>query len=323
MEVVRLESRPPAMAVSRSFLPAGGPRPVVTVGNFDGVHRGHQALVAAAVSRARDASAACVALTFDPHPARVLQPERAPRSLMTVEHKAECLGALGVDVLAVLAFTRGLAAEDPEGFARGVLAGTLGARAVVVGEEFRFGNARAGDVALLRRLGERLEFDVFAVPPVMHEGRPVSSTRIRDSLAAGDVAGAAALLGRPYFVEGRVVRGEGRGRTLGIPTANLEPANEILPRIGVYAARARVADRVLHPAVVNVGRRPTFGGETLTVEAHLLAFEADLYGQSMRLFFEARLRDERAFGNREALVRQIHEDKRAASRILDGATDGL
>jgi riboflavin kinase / FMN adenylyltransferase len=289
MEVVRLESRPPAMAVSRSFLPAGGPRPVVTVGNFDGVHRGHQALVAAAVSRARDASAACVALTFDPHPARVLQPERAPRSLMTVEHKAEYLGALGVDVLAVLAFTRGLAAEDPEGFARGIVAGTLGARAVVVGEEFRFGNARAGDVALLRRLGERLEFDVFAVPPVMHEGRPVSSTRIRDSLAAGDVAGAAALL----------------------------------PRIGVYAARARVADRVLHPAVVNVGRRPTFGGETLTVEAHLLAFEADLYGQSMRLFFEARLRDERAFGNREALVRQIHEDKRAASRILDGATDGL
>jgi len=322
MEVVRLESRPPTGA-GPGRVPLGGLRPVVTVGNFDGVHRGHQALVTAAVSRALESFGSAVALTFDPHPARVLQPERAPRSLMTLEHKAEYLAALGVDVLAVLPFTHDLAAESPEGFARVVLAGTLRARAVVVGAGFRFGKGRAGDVALLRRLGESLEFEVFAVPAVMHEGRPVSSTRIRESLAAGDVASAAALLGRPYFVEGRVVRGEGRGRTLGVPTANLDAANEILPKNGVYAARARVATGVLRPAVVNVGRRPTFGGDALTVEAHLLDFEADLYGQSLRLFFQARLRDERTFADKGALVRQIHEDKSTAARILEGARDGV
>jgi riboflavin kinase/FMN adenylyltransferase len=320
MEVVRLGSHAPGPAglPGPPAFPASKAPPVVAVGNFDGVHRGHQALVGAAVRRARETEGPAIALTFDPHPARILKPERAPRSLMTLEHKSECLAALGVDVLAVLPFTAELAAESPEGFVGRVLMGALQARAVVVGEGFRFGRGRAGDVLELQRLGEHLGFEVLAVPAVLHEGRPVSSTRIRESLALGDVATAAALLGRPYFVEGAVVRGDGRGRQLGIPTANLEVANEILPRPGVYAARVRIPSGELWPSVVNVGRRPTFGGDALTVEAHLLGFEADLYGQSLRLLFEARLRDERAFPGREALVAQIREDRRQAAVLLEG-----
>jgi riboflavin kinase/FMN adenylyltransferase len=295
--------------------------PAVAVGNFDGVHRGHQKLVAAARARAAAAAGTCVALTFDPHPARVLQPDRPLRRLMTEEQRAEALAALGVDVLAVLPFTPALAALSPEDFATSVLRGALRAKAVVVGEDFRFGKARAGDVAQLRELGSRLGFEVVGVPPVLEGGAPVSSTRIREALGLGDVATAASLLGRPYFVDGEVVRGEGRGRTLGIPTANLLVENEILPKGGVYAARAGRPGEPLRPAVVNLGRRPTFGGGEPTVEAHLLDYDADLYRQRLRVSFEARLRDERAFAGKDALVAQIREDMAAARAFL--LSDGL
>jgi riboflavin kinase/FMN adenylyltransferase len=316
MEVVRLEPVLAGTAAGESGEGRLSPFPAVAVGNFDGVHRGHQALVAAAHARARATTGACVALTFDPHPAQILQPDRPLRRLMSEEQRAECLAALGVDVLAVLPFTRELAALSPEDFAEKVLAGRLGAKAVVVGEDFRFGRARAGDVAVLHDLGRRLGFEVVPVPAVLHGGLPVSSTRIREALLAGDVGAAASLLGRPYFVEGTVVRGEGRGRTLGIPTANLAVLNEILPKGGVYAARVGPPGQALRPAVVNLGRRPTFGGGDPTVEAHLLDFEADLYGQRLRVAFERRLRDERAFPGKEALVAQIHEDLAAARAAL-------
>jgi riboflavin kinase / FMN adenylyltransferase len=309
VEVVRLEK-----GARRNW-----PAPALTVGNFDGVHRGHQALVAAALAQARGMGGTAVALTFDPHPERVVDPAHATTTLMTVDQKAEVMGALGLDVLAVLTFDAARAAQPAEDFAAEVLARGMGARAVVVGTAFRFGHARAGDAALLARLGRTLGFGVTAVPPVEHDGAPISSTRIRSELAAGRVEQARALLGRDFFVDGTVVRGEGRGRLLGIPTANLDVVNETLPAHGVYAGWCRTLDPVgtRWPAVVNLGRRPTFGGREVTVEAHVLDQDVDLYGRRLRLEFAGRLRDELPFPGPEALVGQIRRDVKRARALLD------
>lgn len=303
-------------AILQRGLPVGWPSPAVTVGNFDGVHRGHQTLVAAASSRARASGGAVVALTFEPHPARVLHPGRAPGALTTLAQKEELLAGLGVHRLAVLPFDRSVAALSAGEFAREILVRTLGARDVVVGESFRFGRGREGDAPTLRGLGEELGFRVVALPPVLEAGAPVSSSRVRDALGRGDVDAARALLGRAPFVDARVVRGDGRGRTIGVPTANLEPENEVLPARGVYAATCRVGGGDVRPAVVNLGRRPTFGGGAETVEAHLLDFEGDLYGARLRLFFVARLRGEERFPDAGALVARIREDVARARALL-------
>ncbi len=294
----------------------------VTVGNFDGVHRGHQTLVAQAVARARESGGEAVVLTFEPHPARVLRPERAPAALSTLDQKEELLDGLGVDRLAVLPFDREVAALSPEDFARDVLAGALGARHVVVGASFRFGRRREGDAHRLAELGRALGFSVSALPPVLERGGPVSSSRVREELARGDLRAARDLLGRPYFVDASVVRGDGRGRTLGVPTANLEPENEVLPARGVYAGRCRTPGGGFHAAVVNLGERPTFGGGRVTVEAHLLDFDGDLYGARVRLEFHARLRDEERFAGTEALVARIREDVERARTLLPGPAAG-
>jgi riboflavin kinase / FMN adenylyltransferase len=308
MEVVRLES----------LEPRGWPEAALAVGNFDGLHRGHQALVALAVRDARAAGGTSVVLTFDPHPSRVLSPDRAPASLMTLDQKAEILAGLGVDRLAVLPFTAELSRRAPEDFARDVLQRALGARVVVVGSSFRFGRGRTGDLAMLRRLGDALGFRVHGQRPVIARGGPISSTRIREALARGDVDAARDFLGRRFFVDGVVVRGEGRGRRIGIPTANLDVANETVPGGGVYACWCRVLGDASapRPAAVNVGRRPTFGGGVTTVEAHLLDFDADLYGRTLRVEFEARLREERKFPGAEALVAQIRSDIVEARQVL-------
>jgi riboflavin kinase/FMN adenylyltransferase len=293
------------------------PGAAVMVGNFDGVHRGHQALVAAARQEARDASV--VGLTFDPHPSRVLSPAQAPSALMTLDQKAEVLESLGVDVLAVLPFTAERAAQTPEDFARDVLRRALDARTVVVGSGFRFGRGRSGDVPRLAELGHELGFRVVTVPPVQQGGRPISSTRVREDLGRGAVESAAELLGRPYFVDGTVVKGAGRGRQLGLPTANLQVVNEMLPAHGVYAGWCHRLPKTVAPwrAVINLGRRPTFGGEAVTLEAHLLDTEVDLYGQLVRLAFAARLRDERRFEGADALREQVRLDVEAAGAVLD------
>jgi riboflavin kinase/FMN adenylyltransferase len=296
------------------------PAPALTVGNFDGVHRGHQALAAAALDQARQRGGTAVALTFDPHPARVIDPSRAVATLMTLDQKAEVMAGLGLDALVVVPFDAERAAQAPEEFTRDVLATALGARAVVVGTAFRFGRGRVGDAGLLARLGGTLGFQVTSLPPVEHDGAPISSTRIRKDLEAGRVEQARVLLGRPFFVDGRVVRGEGRGRTLGIPTANLDVANETLPARGVYAGWCRVLDPPSGPrwpAVVNLGRRPTFGGRDTIVEAHLLDQDLDLYGRRLRLEFAARLRDEQPFAGPEALVEQIRRDIARSRPLLD------
>jgi riboflavin kinase/FMN adenylyltransferase len=289
-------------------------RTALAIGNFDGVHRGHQALVAAAVEDARRHGGSAAALTFDPHPARVLKPDAAPAALLTLDQKAEILRGLGVVSLAVLDFDREVAALDPRAFADRVLRRILDARLVVVGSNFRFGRKRAGDVSLLRELGALLGFEVHEVPPVVHDGRPISSTRVREAVVAGHVEEAAHLLGRDLFVDGDVVRGEGRGRTLGIPTANIRPLNELLPREGVYAGLLSAG--ATWPAVVNLGRKPTFGGTGVTLEAHALGETGDIYGRRVRLSFAARLRDEQAFTGPEALVAQIHRDVDQARALL-------
>jgi riboflavin kinase/FMN adenylyltransferase len=262
-----------------------------------------------------------VALTFDPHPAQVLGRHRVPAALTTLAQRAELLGALGADALAVLPFTRAVAALAPEAFARDVLVGALGTRHVVVGETFRFGRGQAGDAAFLARLGASLGFGVQALAPVLADGRPISSSRVREALGAGDVTQAEALLGRPHLVDGTVVEGDRRGRTLGFPTANLDTGGALLPAHGVYAGRCRLADGRQPLAVVNVGRRPTFGGRTVTVEAHLLDFDGDLYGTRLRLSFSVRLRGERRFAGQDALVAQIRRDVERARALVAAAPE--
>jgi riboflavin kinase / FMN adenylyltransferase len=302
-----------------SSSPLGWRSPAVTVGNFDGVHRGHAALVSAAVAWARGHDAEAVVLTFDPHPARVLAPGRAPAALTTPAQKEELLAGLGVDRLAVVGFDAGVARLSAEEFCRRVLAGAIGARHVVVGESFRFGRDREGDAARLAAVGEGLGFSVRPLPPVLERGAPVSSSRVREALLAGDVREASSLLGRPYFVDAPVVRGDGRGRAIGVPTANLEPENEILPARGVYAARCRVPGATWCDAVVNLGHRPTFGGGHPTVEAHLIGFDGDLYGTRVRLEFHERLRGEERFAGPEALVARIRDDVARARSLLSTA----
>ena len=310
MERVRLDA----------LAPCGWPEPAVTVGNFDGVHLGHQSLAAETVRQARARGGTAVALTFDPHPSRVLSPDRAPSTLMTLDQRAEALAAIGIDRLAVLPFTFELSRESAADFARKVLRDAMGARVVVVGQGFRFGRGREGDLAGLARLGQSLGFEVVGTAPVIHEGAPISSTRIREALARGAVAPARAMLGRRFFVDGTVGTGVGRGRKIGLPTANLAVLNETLPARGVYAAWCREpagGGATRHPAVVNIGHRPTFGAGALSVEAHLLDFEGDLYGRVLRVEFQERLREERTFDGPEALLRQVRDDIGRARRMLD------
>ena len=292
----------------------------LTLGNFDGVHRGHQALVAETVAWARTAPGGAAVLTFDPHPARILNPSQAKTALMTLDQKAEVIASLGVDRLVVLPFTERVARMSAEDFARLVLREALGAARVVVGPDFRFGRGRAGDVLALTGLGGFLGFQVRGLAPLLEDGAPISSSRIRNFLGSGDVAKARDLLGRPFYVDGTVVRGEGRGRSLGFPTANVAPRNETLPLLGVYACRVRLGGGLgPWPAVANLGQRPTFGGGEAVLEAHLLDFEGDLYGQEARIEFVERLRAERTFPGKVELLEQIRADVLAARRVLEKA----
>jgi riboflavin kinase/FMN adenylyltransferase len=285
----------------------------VAIGNFDGVHLGHQALLAEARRRAHGPGAT-VALTFMPHPARVLAPAKAPPLIMPLARRLELLAQAGADVVVIQPFTPEFAAVEADDFVRRVLARELGAADVVVGFDFSFGKGRAGNVQRLQALGAELGIGVAVIPPVTVDGLPCSSTRVRSLVAAGDLRPAASLLGRAFELEGTVVRGAARGRSLGFPTANLAPDTELAPRLGIYAARARLSDgpddATAHVAAVSVGRNPTFEGPTapVTVEAHLLDFTGDLYGRRLRLELIDWLREERKFDSIDALVAQIGAD---------------
>jgi riboflavin kinase/FMN adenylyltransferase len=292
--------------------------PVVALGNFDGLHRGHQQLVDEVRRRAGERGGTPAALVFDPHPPRVLRPDRAPKLLMTLDQKLEAFERAGLRGVAIVRFTLELARWEPETFVETVLVDWLRVAEVWAGANFLFGRDRAGTFSLLRALGEDRGFRAQQIEPVRFKDFVISSTRIRHLVAEGRVDEAGALLGHPYFIDGTVVQGDGRGRGLGYPTANLQTDNELLPPRGIYITIATI-DGVQRPSVTNVGIRPTFGGGPLIVEAHLLDAPAscDLYDRRLRLAFVARIRDEEKFDDVEALKRAMAADVARARQVLD------
>ncbi len=289
---------------------------MLALGNFDGLHRGHMKIIDRVRRRAGERGGTPAAMTFDPHPSRVLRPDKAPPLLMTTGQKLEALGRAGMQGVAVVRFTQDLSTWEPEQFVRTVLVDWLHVAEVWVGANFLFGHNRAGTFSVLRSLGARYNFRAEKIDPVRYKDFVVSSTRVRRLLTEGRVDEAAALLGHHFFIDGTVTRGAGRGRGIGFPTANICTDNELVPPTGVYATLVTL-DGVVHPAITNLGFRPTFGDvERVTIETHLFQFDRDLYGQKVRLSFVQRLRDERAFPDVDALRAQIEADCRSAQRLF-------
>lgn len=297
--------------------PVGWPHPVLALGNFDGLHRGHMKIIERIRRGAQERAGTSVVLTFDPHPPRVLRPDKAPLLLMTPEQKRAALARAGVQGLAVVRFTDELSQWEPEAFVRRVLVDWLRVAEVWVGADFLFGRNRSGNFTLLRALGQQHGFRAEKIDPIRYKDFVVSSTRIRRLVTEGRVEEAGALLGRHYTVTGQVVHGAARGRELGFPTANLATGNELLPPHGVYATFV-TSGGVVWPAVTNIGIRPTFGGApAVAVESHVLGDPGDLYDRTIDVAFVQRLRDERRFADVDALREQIGADVRRARRLFD------
>ena len=296
-------------------------RPVLTIGNFDGVHLGHRAILQTVTERARSLAGEAVLYTFDPHPRKVLRPDRAPSLIATLDQKIELLEAAGIDVLIVENFDLDFAKTEPEAFVREYIHHRITPVEVYVGYDFHFGRDREGSMRLLTETGPRLGFSVTIIPEVTMEDRDVNSTRIRQLLAAGQTAEAARLLGRPFSARGSIVEGMRRGREIGFPTANLAHENEILPKPGVYVCEMRFLDEgdppagSFWPAVTNLGYRPTYDDQRdLVAEAHLLDFSGDLYGRRVDLNFLKRLREEEKLSSPQALAGQIRRDVEAGRK---------
>jgi riboflavin kinase / FMN adenylyltransferase len=298
--------------------PARWVHPVLALGNFDGLHRGHLKIIERVRRRASERAATSVVMTFDPHPPRIVRPDKAPPLLMTTGQRLEALADAGIQGTAVVRFTHELSQWDPESFVRTVLVEWLHVSEVWVGANFLFGRDRAGNFSLLRSLGARYGFRAEKIDPVRYREFVVSSTRIRRLVAEGRVDEAGALLGHGYFIDGEVVRGAERGRLLGFPTANLRTENELVPPNGVYATTAQIRDAVLHPSITNIGVRPTFGDVAeRVIETHLLDVNRELYGERLRLGFVQRLRDERAFESVDLLRAQIEADRQRARALFE------
>jgi riboflavin kinase/FMN adenylyltransferase len=289
-------------------------KPVLALGNFDGVHLGHQAIFHQTVARARTIGGTSMVFTFEPHPMQVLAPEKAPPLLTTFTQKMRLIAALGVSVGIRVTFNETFARQQPVDFIREVLCQSIGVHDLIVGYDFRFGHRRAGTTALLQEHAAVYGYQVTVVPPITRDNIVVSSSKIRRLLHEGQVESAARLLGRFYSIEGPVVEGHHRGAALGFPTANVRPVNDIVPRTGVFAVRVVWKDRT-YAGVANVGYNPTFGNQTLSVEAHLFDFAADLYGETIRIEFVARIREERKFASVDELVAQIACDVQQAQAI--------
>lgn len=298
-------------------LPHGLPHPVATIGNFDGMHLGHRELICGVEARAREIGGTATVITFDPHPLQVLAPGNAPRPLQTLAQKLRIIEALGIDLAVVIPFDRVFAALGPRQFVDSVLCGRLSVREVYVGPNFAFGHRREGSLNTLRALGETRGFSAEKMHQVHFRGSRVSSTAVRQALAAGQVTLARRLLGRPYEIEGEVVHGDGRGAGIGVRTANLRTPNELVPRRGVYVTLLAL-EGTRRLSVTNIGVRPTItgGGEAAveTLEAHVIGFEGEVYGQEVRLEFLLRLRDERRFSGPDELLAQIRRDIARARR---------
>lgn len=283
---------------------------VVAIGSFDGVHLGHRAIINVAIQRAKELNIPAVAVTFDRHPQEATQPQSSPPYLTTLTSRLRSLIEVGVDGVLVLRFDREFSRLEPEAFVQSVLRKHLSVRHIVVGRDFRFGHQRSGSVEYLREGQARYGFTVEAVPDVVYGGERISSSRIRQALLNGEVREAAAMLGRAYILEGIVVRGQRLGRKLGYPTVNLSLiAPQLIPKDGIYAGRAlHVRTGAVYTAAVSIGMRPTVGGETRTIEAYLLGFSGNLYGEEVHLALLYRLRDERKFETLDALKAQMAQD---------------
>ena len=296
--------------------PAWVSHPVLALGNFDGLHRGHLKIIERVKRGAAEHGGTPMAMTFDPHPPRVVRPDKAPPLLMTTAQKLEAFDRAGLSCVAVVRFTHEMSQWDPDTFVRTVLVEWLRVSEVWVGANFLFGHERSGNFSLLRTLGQRYGFRADKIDPVRYKEFVVSSTRIRRLVAEGRMDEAAALLGHQYALDGVVVEGRRRGREIGFPTANLRTDNELLPPHGVYATTLTV-DGVFHASITNIGVRPTFGDATgTTVETHVMGYSGDLYGRQVRLGFVQRLRDERRFSDIDALKAQIDADVRRAERLF-------
>lgn len=291
------------------------PRPVLTLGNLDGVHLGHQALLRHAVEDARAWGGKSVVLTFEPHPLKILAPDRAPRLLLTHKDKLLLLQSFGVDIVIIQTFDRNFADVEADEFVRRYLVERLKIRKLWVGHDLRFGKNRKGRVEDLMRWGREAGFEVGVVGAIELNGARISSSRIRTMLEQGQVDEARRFLGRYHFVSGRVVAGHRRGRQLGFPTANIMPRTEVIPGDGIYATFLQAGARQWS-GVTSVGLNPTFGQGPRTIETFIFDFEGDLYGQAVRLFFIQRIREERQFGSPEKLVEQIDQDVSRAKEIL-------
>jgi len=296
--------------------PAWLVHPVLALGNFDGLHRGHLKIVERVRRGAAEHGGTPMAMTFDPHPSRIVRPDKAPPLLMTKAQRLEALDRAGIAAVAVVRFTTELSHWDPETFVQTVLVDWLRVSEVWVGANFLFGHDRGGNFSTLRTLGQRYGFRADKIDPVRYKEFVVSSTRIRRLVAEGRMDEAGALLGHPYYIDGTVVAGKRRGRELGFPTANLQTENELLPPNGVYATTTTI-DGVVHASLTNVGVRPTFGDTVKPIiEAYVLGFNGDLYGRPVRLGFVQRLRDERKFEDVDALRTQMEADRRRAERLF-------
>ncbi len=292
------------------------PSPVVTLGNFDGVHLGHQAIFKKVVERGREIKGTSIAFTFEPHPLKVLAPERSPKLLNTFHAKMRLIEAAGIDVVICADFSRSFAEQNPEEFVRNVLHDRIGAREVYVGYDYAFGKGREGSIDFLKKMGGEYGFHVGVVDAVRVDGIVVSSSLVRELVSTGKVSEASRFLGRYYAIEGDVVPGARRGRTLGFPTANIHTPNELIPGYGVYAVLADVDGRRLKGAA-SIGVRPTFGGGPASIEVYLFDFEGDLYEKKMAISFVERLRGEEKFPDAESLVRQMQKDVEQARKVLE------
>lgn len=289
---------------------------VLTLGVFDGLHLGHQKIIRTVVERAKRTDAVATAITFDPHPRAVLHPESAPPLLQTLDQRLSYLEFLGIEQAIVINFSREFAAKSAEEFIRDIVHDRLRAKEIYLGQGFAFGKGRGGNIELLRRMAQELGFHADEVGEVKLCGRRISSSQIREDLLAGRVNNARRMLGRPYGVEGVVVRGDRRGHTIGFPTANLQAHNRVIPKYGVYATAALI-DGVWRRSVTNIGVRPTFGGENEpSVETFVLDFDGDLYGTALRVRFLHRLRDERKFNGIDELKAQIERDTKSAGNYF-------
>jgi riboflavin kinase / FMN adenylyltransferase len=305
MEIIRhIESHPLSI-----------PRPILMLGNFDGIHLGHQALLGRAADDAKELGGRSVVLTFEPHPLKVLAPEHAPRLILTHKDKMTLLKSFRVDAVVVQTFNAAFANVEAEEFVRGYLVRRIGVHKMWVGKDLRFGKARKGRVEDLIRWGKEIGFEVGVIEPVELDGQRVSSSRIRGLIERGQVREASKYLGRRHFISGRVTTGHGRGHQLGYPTANIAARTEVLPLDGIYATIVQIGAREW-PSVTSVGLNPTFGAGPRTIESYILGFDGDLYDQTVKLFFVERIREERKFASPDLLIEQIKQDVSSAREIL-------